>query len=559
MANFERSANYQVSAQALASVSSPRSKFYMPHSVKTTFNVGELVPIGAPIEILPGDSVDDAKNRALVRLSTSKFPTMDNAYCDFYAFFVPWRLLNDTQKEFFGENDKNAWAVSSPPSLPSFDLLDVWSIPSSSLAYSLWDYFGLPVMLEDLDAYSLRINCMPFRGYKLIYNEYFRNQNTTAPLMVNTTGTDQVNADYFKLARGCRFHDRFSDCLPAPQKGPDVLIPGLLDMPVFTSDDKISMFGENAPLSFSTSAAGAPVSDTTLYTYQGRAMVNSSTVPSSTGVLVYPNNLFASATGGATIRALRDAFQVQRIYERDARCGSRYTEYLRGAFGVVSPDASLQRPQFLGTHRVALNMSQVVQQSSSVDNSPLGQVAGLSKTYGDWNFPAQGFTEHGYLYVLALARTERSYYGGIHKMFTRQSRFDVYDPALAMISEQPVYTRELTPHVGYRDDDVDPWVDRVFGYQAPWSEYKEIPSWVTGSFRPDAPESLSAWTYVDYYGQNTPTLTTEWMEESDQNMANTLAYNSDTQHDQILLDVRFDWQISRCMVVDSQPGLVDHF
>lgn len=148
MSNFESSANYQVSAQAQASVGMPRSKFYMPHSVKTTFNVGEIVPIGAPIEILPGDSVDDARTRALVRLSTSKVPTMDNAYVDFYAFFVPWRLLNDTQKQFFGENDSNAWALTSPPTLPSIDLYDVYRLSKADLSYSLWDYFGLPVDLS---------------------------------------------------------------------------------------------------------------------------------------------------------------------------------------------------------------------------------------------------------------------------------------------------------------------------------------------------------------------------------------------------------------------------
>lgn len=551
MANFEKFANYQVSDAARNSVGMPRSKFYMPHTLKTTFNVGDLVPLGAPIEILPGDSIDDARTKCLARLSTAKFPTMDNAFVDFYAFFTPWRLLFDKTKEFFGENNENAWTNTDPPLLPHTTLGEVYQNIESwdALDYTLWDYFGLPCRQPLAAGFpdGITINLMPFRGYKLIYNEFFRNQNTTAPLMVNTSGTDTLSEEYFAIQHGCRFHDRFSDCLPSPQKGPDVLIPGLMDIPVVTGE--LSHGGPYIGLRW-RQADGTMVGMTT--NNEGDLTL---TLPASSAgdKAVFPTNLYTGQASAATIRSLRDAFQIQRIYERDARSGSRYAEYLRAAFDVVSADASLQRPQFLGTHRVALNMSQVVQQSSDVEGSPLGNVAGLSKTYGDWQFPAQGFTEHGYLYVLALARTERSYYGGVNRLFSRLSRFDVYDPALAMISEQPVYTRELSLALGANEG------DKVFGYQAPWSEYREIPSWVTGSFRPDADQSLSAWTYVDYYGDQTPRLATSWMEESDQVMANTLAYNNPDQRDQILLDVRFDWQISRCIVSNGIPGLVDHF
>lgn len=552
MNNYAKRMNYQVSAAAAADLGTQRSKFYMPHTRKTTFNVGDLIPIGAPVPILPGDSIDDFDTKVLARLSTSKFPTMDNAFCDFFAFFVPWRLLFDKTREFFGENNESAWVNTDAVTLPSasFD-----NLPPSSFEYTLWDYFGLPIgAAEGGDTIWLneRFNLMPFRGYKLIYNEFFRNQNTTAPLMVNTTGTDELSQEYFEIQRGCRFHDYFSDCLPAPQKGPDVLIPGLASTPIITTASQ-RVSGTQAPMTVRSVNGSVPASLSALGVDPGNGAVgysSSSTIGTLQGV--YPSNLVLGSPTAATIRSLRDAFQIQRIYERDARSGTRYTEYLRAAFDVVSPDASLQRPQFLGTYRMALNMSQVIQNSASTDASPLGNVAGLSKTWAQFKFPAQGFTEHGYLYLLALARTERSYYGGIHPMFTQLSRFDVYDPALAMISEQPVYTRELAANGEF------PY-NQVFGYKPPWEELRSIPSWVTGSFRPDAAESLAAWTYVDYYGEDVPTLSTEWMEETDANMARTLAYNSDAQRDQILLDMRCDWKISRCVPIQGIPGLVDHF
>lgn len=547
MNNYAKRMNYQVSTAAAADVGTPRSKWYMPHTRKTTFNVGDLIPVGAPVEILPGDSIDDFDTKVLARLSTAKFPTMDNAFVDFFAFFCPWRLLFDKTKEFFGENNESAWVSNDTVTLPSANFSD---IPLTlDLSYTLWDYFGLPVNVHGSGSgWEHPFGLMPFRGYKLIYNEFFRNQNTTAPLMVNTTSTDDIDEDYFAIQHGCRLHDIFSDCLPAPQKGPDVLIPGLSSIPVVTRSSIHS--GSNQAIRFATTAGDRSIAGN-ISTFAGFGQITGS--QSESAIKIQPINLYADVTG-ATVRSLRDAFQIQRIYERDARSGTRYTEYLRAAFDVVSPDASLQRPQFLGTFRMALNMSQVIQNSSSTEASPLGNVAGLSKTWAQFKFPAQGFTEHGYLYILALARTERSYYGGIHPLFTRMSRFDVYDPALSMISEQPVYKRELT---AFGENTVS--YDEVFGYKPCWEEYRSIPSWVTGSFRPDAAESLAAWTYVDYYGQTAPTLSTEWMEESDANMARTLAYNSDTQRDQILLDMRCDWKISRCLPLNGIPGLVDHF
>lgn len=549
MNNYAKRMNYQVSTAASADVGTPRSKWYMPHTRKTTFNVGDLIPVGAPVEILPGDSIDDFDTKVLARLSTAKFPTMDNAFVDFFAFFCPWRLLFDKTKEFFGENNESSWVSNDTVTLPSANFSE---IPLTlDLSYTLWDYFGLPVNVHGAGSgWEHPFGLMPFRGYKLIYNEFFRNQNTTAPLMVNTTSTDEIDDDYFAIQRGCRLHDIFSDCLPAPQKGPDVLIPGLASTPVVTRGTNAQVGGH--PLRWFTQSGQLPNTGSLGVSSYGDTQLGSLDAELSGGLS--PANLFVGTPTDATIRSLRDAFQIQRIYERDARSGTRYTEYLRAAFDVVSPDASLQRPQFLGTYRMALNMSQVIQNSSSTESSPLGNVAGLSKTWAQFKFPAQGFTEHGYLYILALARTERSYYGGIHPLFTRMSRFDVYDPALGMISEQPVYKRELT---AFGENTVS--YDEVFGYKPCWEEYRSIPSWVTGSFRPDASESLAAWTYVDYYGDTAPTLSTEWMEESDANMARTLAYNSDTQRDQILLDMRCDWKISRCLPLNGIPGLVDHF
>lgn len=283
---------------------------------------------------------------------------------------MPWRLLFDKTKEFFGENNESAWTNNDSVTLPSASFGDL----DFDLSYTLWDYFGLPVGAGsyDLNAWQhIGFNVMPFRGYKLIYNEYFRNQNTTAPLMVNTTQTDEIDADYFAIQRGCRLHDIFSDCLPAPQKGPDVLIPGLSSLPVVTGSEH-GLNPNNTSMRVSLTSGGLFTGSKNLIGFNGvvRAFgtVDTSSVNTDN---VFPSNLYTAEASNATIRSLRDAFQIQRIYERDARSGTRYTEYLRAAFDVVSPDASLQRPQFLGTYRMALNMSQVIQNSASTEASLL--------------------------------------------------------------------------------------------------------------------------------------------------------------------------------------------
>ena len=508
-----------------------RSRFHRPSTHKTTMNASYLVPIYID-EILPGDTFD-MNQATLARMATPIFPVMDDCWLDIFYFFVPNRLVYDHWKQLMGENNVSAWEQDIPYEVPTFNTA-INVVGRKYKAGGVGDHFGIPPEINFVPASAL-----PFRAYRLIWNEWFRDQNLQDPLLVNTGDieTDQTLDDLLKV---CKVHDYFTSALPAPQKSPDLLIPGewAITFPVeeFNSDG-INFVGGLAAEYFDRENLQQLVGYT-------------------------PNGLSGNASFGAiaqgTINQLRTAFQLQKLYERDARSGTRYTEVLLSHFKVTAPDASLQRPQYLGGQKINISMNQVVQTSSTDNTSPQGNVAAFSKTVARGHQFTQSFTEHGMILGLACVRTAHTYQQGLNRFFSKKTRFDFYWPELANIGEQPILNKEI--YISFLDPAQtawDPANEEVFGYQEAHADYRYKPSIVTGGFRSGANGgSLDSWTYADYFDSR-PYLSAEFIEETEENINRTLAVQSDIS-DQFLIDMYFDLTTDRPLPVYSIPGLADH-
>lgn len=523
-----------------------RSRFHMPHTHKTTFEAGKLVPIGL-FEVLPSDTFE-VDFSSLVRMITPVVPTMDNAFLDVYAFFVPNRIATVHPKDWekiCGENVNGYWAPVSESTLLNtdnmVDLYDLVEIYDNSVG----NYMGLPIgNFSDLNE-SIHISKLPLNGYVLIWNEWFRDQNLQAPVSIHdysyTEEPLMVN----------KFHDYFTSCLPSPQKGAAVTVP-LGDLaPVYSLDSKnvnFSDFDDVGPLrmlnvdNFDVPSAG------NLSLNIGDVHV-SGDVPSSYKDSVTPANLWADLTNAtsATINQLRQAFAIQRMYEKDARGGSRYRELLRTHYGSNIPDNTIQIPQYLGGKRVPLNITQVLQTSSSNDSSPLGATGAFSNTGSSDFLFKKSFDEHGYIHVVACVRNNQTYSQGVHKMWTRKRRFDWYYPSFANLGEQAVKTIEIFAIS-------DP--DRVFGYQEAWADYRYLPNRVSGKLAPAAGDlTLTAWTYTNNFS-TAPVLNSSFMYQNSSQIGDTLVVqNSDYQ---FIADFYFDMKVTRAMPTYSIPGLIDH-
>jgi hypothetical protein len=413
------------------------------------------------------------------------------------------------------------------------------------------------------------ISTLPFRAYYLIWNEWFRDQNLQAPLTVYKGDSQGVIGgsifvfDKNSIMRANKKHDYFTSCLPAPQKGQSQLIPIELNelIPVITGDNHNNKKSTEG-MRFVTAANSTPS-----YTYRDKTLMmngsnhlvvdENSTDLDGSAVYFKPANLWADGRGiqmsGSTISALRTAFQIQKLYEKDARGGTRYVEMLKAHFGVDAQDYRLQRPEFLGKMSSFVGIHQVAQTSSTDDTSPQGHVAAFAYGNGSGSFFKKSFVEHGHILILACARQRKTYQQGIDKLYFRKDRFDFYYPALAHISEQPVYKKEIFANVDTMKD------NPIFGYQEAWAEYRYKPSKVSGMMRSSATDpSFDAYHYADYY-DDVPALSDEFIEDnSKENVERTLAVGSELS-DQILLDVAFDLRCIRPMPVTSIPGLVDHF
>lgn len=524
----------------------PRSVFDRSHGHKTTFNGGYLVPFYID-EALPGDTF---KMNATIfaRLQTQIVPVMDNLFLETFYFAVPYRLVWDNWEHFNGDKDD-----------PDDDL--DWIIPTLNSgdgfeANTLEDYFGLPLGVANID-----VSCLWHRGYSLIYNEWFRDQNLQEKIYVGKDEDSDLKSN-FQLRRRCKKHDYFTSCLPWPQKGDAVEIPLGATAPIY-GDGKTASFvnsssGVIGGLYFDPALGSLAICEEGLNTNYGTT-ITSTTVPSSKKTFGVPikgatsgalSHMYAdlSTATAATINSLREAFQLQRMYERDARGGTRYTEIIRSHFGVVSPDARLQRPEYLGGSSSRINVNPV-QQTSVTGSTPQGNLAAYAQCADSQGGFTKSFTEHCLIFGLVNVRADLTYQRGIPRMFSRSTRFDFYWPALAHLGEQEVLNKEIFCDGSSADDE-------VFGYQERYAEYRYFPSMITGKFRSTDPTSLDVWHLSQDFA-TLPDLGTSFIQDNppiDRIVAVTLA-----SQPQILMDSFIQLHCARPMPVYSVPGLIDHF
>lgn len=532
-----------------------RSRWKTQKRVLTTMNAGQLVPIYNN-EILPGDtlSIDTA---ALVRMSTPIFPVMDNCYMDIYFFFVPNRLLWEHWRELNGENRSTFWTQPTEYRVPTVYAPTSTGWNKGSLA----DHLEWPTYVPNYAA-----NALYPRAYCMIWNEFFRDQNYMPPAFFNTadasmpgytaTGetwdgiTDAIHGG--QLLPVSKFHDYFTSVLPAPQKGAPVDIPYFKDSLIPVDTVSTPHISSGNPLHFSDVPSASNVVGVNS---SGNALFYSAEHGDVLGPVV-PDNLYAnlSSVSIGTINELRTAFQVQRLLERDARSGTRYTEILDAHFGVKSPDGRLQRPEYLGGKRIPINVDQVLQTSATTDVSPQGNTAAFSLTTDVSSSFTKSFTEHGILMGLACIRTDHTYQQGLARRHSRRERFDYYWPALANISEQPVLRKEI---LAAGTDELN---EQVFGYQEAWADYRYEPSVVTGAFRSNYGDTLDSWHYADFFNPHADVFIADrdFIAETKVNVDRTLAVSSEVE-DQFLCNFCFNNTWVRPMPLFSVPGLIDHF
>lgn len=528
-----------------------RAKFQRDFNLLTTMNEGDLVPIYLD-EVLPADTFKINLN-ALVRMATPLYPVMDNAYMDFYFFFVPARLLWKHFQNLMGQNDSTFWAETTEYTTP------VTTAPEGGWNVgTLADYFGIPTGVS-----GLKVNSLPFRAYAKVWNEWFRDENLQQPVTQSmddttttgvNTGKNLTDAEAGGMPlKVCKYKDYFTSCMPSPQKSVEPVQLPMTGNAQIVWPDSAEIMGngeifqdgggnlQNIPINTNMKLAASKKNNK-----NGKSFVMFGGQKNASEINYSTMQADLSTVTSATINELRQAIAVQHIFERDARTGTRYKEILKGAWGVTSPDARLDRSEYIGGHRMPINVNQVIQTSSTDSTSPQGNTGAYSMTTLSRNMCTYSATEHGYVLGLAAIRVDHSYQQGLSRLWTRNTRFSYYDPMLANLGEQAVLNQEIYAQGKPQDEE-------VFGYQEAWADYRYRTNMVTSEMRSTYAQTLDAWHYADKYGA-LPTLSSSWIKEGTENIDRTLAVQSSNSH-QFICNFYYEQAWTRPMPIYSVPGI----
>lgn len=528
-------------------VHTSRTRFNRDQTILTTFDSGKLIPFFVD-EVLPGDTFQ-IDTSAIIRMTTPKYPVMDDAFIDFYYFYCPNRILWDDFKYFMGEIKDEPWASTKEYRVPELACLgsEADAVPYEK---SILDYMGVPTKIKK----NFRINALPVRAYVKIWNEYFRDENVGNKAVLVTAGQDEAYQDskneenldeiLKKAYTGGRclpvnkLHDYFTSCLPYPQRGPEVTLPLNGNAAIKGYEDlnyKNSIVGNISAVINGTVTEGAEISATPNYAVLKNEQ-------GGTGYL----GADLSTVTATTINELRKAVAVQQYYEALARGGSRYREQIQALWDVTISDKTVQIPEYLGGGRYHVNMNQIVQTSGQQSNTdtPIGETGAMSVTPVNESSFTKSFEEHGFVIGVMCVRHNRSYQQGLERFWSRKDRLDYYVPQFANLGEQPVKKKEIMLTGGATDEE-------TFGYQEAWADYRMKPNRVCGLMRSNATGTLDFWHYADNYSA-VPTLSQGWMAEGKSEIARTLIVQDEPQ---FFGAIRVANKTTRCMPLYSVPGL----